>query len=57
MILNELLEGTLGLTMALKRAASKIGLRINVEKTKIMELLDGELYQDDLDSIAFEKAE
>lgn len=28
-----------------------------MKKTKIMELLDGESYKDDLDSIAFEKVE
>lgn len=43
--------------MALEKTALKIGLRINGEKTKIMELIDGESYDEDLDSIAFEQVE
>lgn len=54
---GEWLESILGLTTALERAAEKEGLRLNAEKTKITEILDGEPYQDKLDSIGFEKVE
>lgn len=56
-ILSELLEGALGITTDLERAVAKIGLRINVEKTKIMKLFDGGPYQDDLYAIAFKHFE
>jgi len=47
--LRESLEGALGLTMALKSVAAKLGLQINVEKTKILDLLDIGTYQDEFD--------
>jgi len=43
--------------MALKNAAKKVGLLINVEKTKILEILDSDPPQNVFESIAFEKAE
>jgi len=54
-IVSESLESVLGITTAAERATAKVGLQINMEKAKIMELIDEERYQDDLG--AFEKVE
>jgi len=56
-ILGESLENALDLTMTLENAAAKVGLQINVEKTKILEILDSDPQQDVFESIAFEKVE
>lgn len=41
-ILSKSLEGALGLTSAFERAAIKVGIRINMENTKMKEFLNGE---------------
>jgi hypothetical protein len=56
-ILGESLEDALNQTVALENAAAKVGLQINVEKTKILEILDSDPSQDIFESIAFEKVE
>ncbi|KAL4089314.1 hypothetical protein QTP88_024368 [Uroleucon formosanum] len=56
-ILGESLEDALNQTVALENAAAKVGLQINVEKTKILEILDSDPSQDISESIAFEKVE
>jgi len=43
--------------MALESAAEKVGLPINTEETKIIELLDIDSYENKFDSIDFEKVE
>jgi len=44
-------------TRALENATAKVGLQINEEKTKILEILDRDPSQDIFESIAFEKVE
>ncbi|KAL4149146.1 hypothetical protein QTP88_003152 [Uroleucon formosanum] len=55
-ILGNSLEGTKKAAQALKQAASKIGLKINAEKTKVMKLLeDGD--NPNAGSLTFEKVD
>jgi len=43
--------------MALENAEAEVGLKINVEQTKILEIFDSNPSQDIFESIAFEKVE
>lgn len=55
-ILGNSLEETEKAAQALEQAASKIGLKINAEKTKVMELLEDE-DNPNAASVTFEKVD
>jgi hypothetical protein len=56
-ILEASLDDKVRATKALKHAAERIGLHINVDKTKLMKLLDMETSLDVLDTLPYEKIE
>lgn len=56
-ILEESLDDTMRATKALERAAERIGLHINAEKTKLMKLLNSEMSLDILEMLPYEKVE
>jgi hypothetical protein len=56
-ILGDSLDDTVRATEILERAAERIGLHINTDKTKLMELLSREISPDVMETIPYEKVE
>jgi hypothetical protein len=56
-ILGESLDDTVRATEILERAAERIELHINTDKTKLMELLSSEILPDVMETIPYEKVE
>jgi len=56
-ILGDSLDDTVRATEILERAAERIGLHINTDKTKLMELLSTEISLDVMDTIPYVKVE